>query len=123
MSNIASYATALVLFCAAFGAQADIAREPKPDVERSMPQNAPKTAPKRTEIELSRGQLLYENDCRGCHESVVHVRERRKASTPAAVEAWVRRWSGELKLGWGDDEVRAVSRYLGERYYKFQRTQ
>lgn len=123
MGNIAVYATALALVCGAFTAQADIGREPKPDVERAMPQNAPKAAPKGPEIESSRGQLLYENDCRGCHESVVHVRERRKASTPAAVEAWVRRWSGELKLGWGDDEVRAVSRYLDERYYKFHRTQ
>jgi len=123
VGNIAVYATALVFVCAAFSTHADIGRERKPDVERAMPQNAPKAAPKRSEIELPRGQLLYENDCRGCHESVVHVRERRKASTPAEVEAWVRRWSGELKLGWGDDEVRAVSRYLGGRYYKFQRTQ
>ena len=123
MSNVAVYAAAFVFVCAASAAQADIAREPKPDVERAMPQNAPKAAPKRPEIELSRGQLLYENDCRGCHESVVHVREGRKASSPAAVEGWVRRWSGELKLGWSDDEVREVTRYLSQRYYKFQRTQ
>ncbi len=123
VSNIVVCAAALAFICSTATAQADIGRDPKPDVERAMPQNVPKAAPKRPEVELSRGQLLYENDCRGCHESVVHVREQRKASTPAAVEAWVRRWSGELRLGWGDDEVRAVSRYLGERYYKFQRTQ
>ena len=88
-----------------------------------LPTEKPKDLQPSPAVVGSRGRMLYENHCTRCHTSVVHVRERRKASTPAEVEAWVRRWSGELKLGWGDDEVRAVSRYWGGRYYKFQRTQ
>jgi mono/diheme cytochrome c family protein len=66
-----------------------------------------------------RGRLLYENHCMGCHISTVHVREQRKSKTPAEVRAWILRWSAELKLGWSEDELADVYRYLNNRYYKF----
>lgn len=66
-----------------------------------------------------RGQLLYENHCTSCHTSTVHIRDQRKAKTPAEVRAWILRWSGELKLSWSNDDLADVYRHLNNRYYKF----
>jgi hypothetical protein len=67
----------------------------------------------------SRGQLLYENHCMVCHESQLHVREDRRATSGAAVEDQVRRWSGEQKLEWDEEDVSDVTGYLLHRYYRF----
>jgi cytochrome c5 len=69
---------------------------------------------------LPRGQLLYENHCRKCHESQVHIRENHKARSLADVQGWVYRWQTEEKLGWSTDEINDVSRYLAARFYKFK---
>lgn len=68
----------------------------------------------------ARGQLLYENHCQVCHDSRAHIRSNRKARSPADVEMWVKRWSGYLKLGWAEAEVMDVTKYLDDRYYKFE---
>lgn len=64
-----------------------------------------------------RGQLLYENHCMGCHESVVHVRERRHTQTLGELRAQIDRWAKELNLEWGSEEVGDVLDYLNARYY------
>ena len=107
---------ALIFVGIAFDAAADTVRE----TPRTNPWQAPAATPKGAERDMPRAQLLYENHCRGCHESVVHVRDKRKATSLAAVEAWVRRWAGEQKLGWDNEEVTAVARYLNDRFYKFK---
>lgn len=66
-----------------------------------------------------RGRLLYENHCQVCHTSTVHIREQRKAVTPAELRAFISRWASELKLTWGADELSDVFQYLNNRYYKF----
>jgi hypothetical protein len=66
-----------------------------------------------------RGRLLYENHCQACHVSTVHIRDQRKAASPAELRAWIQRWSGELKLDWQADELNDVYEYLNNRYYKF----
>jgi hypothetical protein len=66
-----------------------------------------------------RGRLLYENHCTSCHASTVHIRDQRKTTNPAELRAWILRWSGELKLSWGEDELADVYRHLNNRYYKF----
>jgi len=71
-------------------------------------------------VTSTRGELLYENHCTSCHTSTAHLRKDRRATSVAAVEVWVRRWSGELKLGWNDEDVQAVVRHLARRYYKFE---
>jgi cytochrome c5 len=68
----------------------------------------------------SRGELLYENNCQGCHTSVVHVRETRRAHSLKDLEYWVKRWSGELKLQWSAEEISDVVGYLNRRYYKIE---
>jgi len=69
--------------------------------------------------DTQRGRLLYENHCQACHTSTVHVREQRKAKTPAELRAFILRWSGELKLKWSGDELADVYRHLNNLYYKF----
>ncbi len=68
----------------------------------------------------SRGQLLYENHCQGCHTSVVHVRETHRVRSLKDLQHWVTHWSGELKLQWSADEISDVVDYLNERYYKIE---
>jgi len=71
------------------------------------------------QADTGRGRLLYENHCQACHTSTVHVREQRKAKTPAELRAYIQRWSGELKLPWTAAEVEDVYQHLNNLYYKF----
>lgn len=66
----------------------------------------------------SRGQLLYENHCQGCHTSQLHIREQRRARTIDELRGWVTRWAIVQKLVWGDEEIGAVTDYLNRRYYR-----
>ena len=68
----------------------------------------------------ARGQLLYENHCKVCHTSVVHVRETRKATTREEIQTWIRRWRKELNLQWGATEIDDVTEYLNNRYYNLK---
>jgi mono/diheme cytochrome c family protein len=66
-----------------------------------------------------RGRLLYENHCTGCHESLIHIRETRKADSPAAIREQIERWRAVLDLDWQEDEVDDVLEYLNQRYYRY----
>ena len=66
-----------------------------------------------------RGEMLYTNHCLSCHESIVHVREKRSAKNLAAIRSAVTRWSQELKLKWSSHEVEEVVLYLNLRYYHY----
>ena len=70
--------------------------------------------------DAARGELLYDNHCKVCHTSVVHIREDRKARSREEIRTWVRRWSKELGLQWGPAEVDDVIEYLNNRYYKLE---
>lgn len=65
-----------------------------------------------------RGQMLYENHCRGCHVSVVHIRSDRRAASLEAVKWEVTRWSSELQLDWRKEEIADVVEYLDREFYK-----
>lgn len=69
--------------------------------------------------DFSRGQLLYENHCVGCHESVVHIREQRKVVSLAALRAQVAHRARLQGLRWSEEDVDDVALYLDTRYYKF----
>lgn len=75
--------------------------------------------PSAADADIERGRLLYENHCAFCHASTVHIRDQRKAGTPAELRAWIQRWSGELKLKWQENDVNDVLLYLNSRYYHF----
>lgn len=65
------------------------------------------------------GKALYENHCRDCHESGVHIRERRRAMDIADIDAWVQRWAEFRQLGWTAEEVQAVRDYLNREFYRY----
>ena len=72
---------------------------------------------------LARGHLLYENHCLSCHESQVHIRNNHKAHSLKDVQHEVMRWSEELKLPWQASEIRDVSGFLYQTYYRSNDTQ
>jgi len=70
-------------------------------------------APANTE----RGRLLYENHCRDCHESSLHIREVQAANSLQAVRAQGARWQEVLKLQWSAEDVGDVAEYLNATWY------
>ncbi len=84
-----------------------------------LPVEKPETSRPLPAVAGSRGRMLYENHCTRCHTSVLHVRKNRRAVSLKVLEGWVRRWSGEEKLGWSEEEVVEVVDYLNRRYYQF----
>ena len=66
-----------------------------------------------------RGRALYENHCLECHESRVHITEKRKAKTLVQIRTAIWRWMAEKELEWTEEEVTDVLHYLNARYYKY----
>jgi mono/diheme cytochrome c family protein len=98
-------------------ANLDAAKPPPPANTGAGQQDANTSQP--IEVQASRGQLLYENHCMGCHDSVAHVRENRRVDSPRALDKWVMRWADQLKLPWNEQDIRDVSEYLEKSFYKF----
>jgi mono/diheme cytochrome c family protein len=67
----------------------------------------------------SRGQLLYENHCMACHESIVHIRTQQQVQSLPELQAQVGRWAEYLQLRWSKEEVEDVVDYLDRQYYQF----
>jgi mono/diheme cytochrome c family protein len=68
----------------------------------------------------SRGELLYATHCIACHTTEVHWRQKRLAVDWGSLNQQVRRWAGNAGLGWSDDEIVEVARYLNAAYYRFE---
>lgn len=69
------------------------------------------------------GQMLYENHCTSCHESMVYIRSKRKAKNYKEVANWVSQRADWLNLDWSVVEKHEVMQYLNERYYKYPLTE
>lgn len=67
-----------------------------------------------------RGRLLYENHCVACHQSTVHVREKRAVKKFADIEKYARRFAKLAGVEWSDDELIMVVNYLNRTFYKFK---
>ena len=67
----------------------------------------------------TRGQLLYENHCMGCHESVVYIRTRRLIKSLPELRAETGRWATYTNLPWGKEELEDVVEFLNSRFYKY----
>ena len=67
----------------------------------------------------SRGELLYSTHCVGCHSTEVHWRDKTLATDWPSLKAQVFRWQSNTGLGWSDNDVVAVARYLNDLYYRF----
>ena len=68
--------------------------------------------------EFERGQALYENHCRFCHESWAHKQEGSRINTLHSLRQSVTAWSVHSGLGWGDDEIDDVTDYLNRHFYQ-----
>ena len=69
--------------------------------------------------DATRGELLYSTHCIACHSAQVHWRDKKLATDWISLRAEVRRWQGFSGLGWGDDDVAAVARYLNALHYHY----
>ena len=67
----------------------------------------------------ARGELLYSTHCIACHSREVHWRQKKLATDWESLSAQVRRWAGNAGLGWSDDEIADVARYLNAVHYRF----
>ncbi len=72
--------------------------------------------------ESSRGQALYENHCRTCHESSAHTRDGRKVTSMTELRSRVAAWSIHAGLDWSEQEVDDVTDYLNRTFYQFEST-
>lgn len=75
--------------------------------------------PARRQPPQPRGEMLYSNHCLGCHESMIHIREKRRVQHLEALRDTVTRWSQELNLNWSSEEIEDVVLYLNIRYYHY----
>jgi hypothetical protein len=66
-----------------------------------------------------RGENLYETQCTGCHESIVHIREHNQAHSVADIRAFVILRAKELSLNWSAEDIEQVVRYLNDQYYHY----
>lgn len=67
----------------------------------------------------TRGAMLYENHCGACHSEQMHWRDKRSARDWATLREQVRRWQGEARLGWTEQDIDAVARHLNETIYRY----
>jgi cytochrome c-type biogenesis protein CcmH len=67
----------------------------------------------------SQGELLYSTHCVACHTREVHWRDRKLAKDWATLVTEVGRWQRNGGLGWPEEDVEAVARYLNATIYRF----
>ena len=70
----------------------------------------------------SRGELLYSTHCLACHTSQMHWRDKKQATDWNSLKAQVRQWQATAMLGWSEDDIVGVTRYLNESFYGFSQT-
>lgn len=67
----------------------------------------------------SRGRLLYGNHCIACHSTQMHWRDRKLATDWDSLKAQVRRWQATAQLGWSEEDIDDVTRFLNDSFYRF----
>jgi len=69
--------------------------------------------------DATRGELLYSTHCIACHSTQVHWREKKLVTDWAGLQSEVRRWQGVSGLGWSNEDIAAVARYLNTLHYRY----
>jgi hypothetical protein len=69
----------------------------------------------------SRGQLLYQTHCIGCHTTQMHWRDRRLATDWVRLVALVAQWQERQRLAWSPDDVIEVVWHLNDTIYRHPR--
>ncbi len=72
-----------------------------------------------SEGDVDLGAALYENHCGECHTADVHRRADSRVDSMDALRGYVAGWSAHANLGWGREEIDAVTRHLATRFYGF----
>lgn len=72
-----------------------------------------------TKDDTSRGELLYSTHCISCHSTQIHWRDQKVAKNWASLKAEVGRWQSASGLGWSEEDVTDVARYLNALHYRF----
>lgn len=67
----------------------------------------------------SRGELLYSTHCIGCHSTQMHWRDKKVAKNWDSLKTEVGRWQRASGLGWSEEDVTDVARYLNTLHYRF----
>lgn len=83
------------------------------------PAPAAPAAPQPGALTASRGEMLFENHCLGCHDSLAYVKGDPRARSADEVEFWVRRRAAENHVDWTDEDIGDVTGYLLRHYYRF----
>jgi mono/diheme cytochrome c family protein len=68
--------------------------------------------------DATRGELLYTTHCVSCHNADVHWRDKQLVTDWKSLKAEVRRWQEIVSLGWGQDDIDEVARYLRSMHYR-----
>jgi mono/diheme cytochrome c family protein len=69
--------------------------------------------------DATRGELLYSTHCIACHSTQVHWREKKLVTDWTSLQSEVRRWQGVSRLGWSNEDIQEVARYLNVTYYRY----
>lgn len=113
--------TLLTLLLPAFAFSNTNAKQKSEDFQNQADETKQIPAQENKEIApSSQGKLLYENHCRKCHESNIHIRQNNKAKNIEDVKSWVVKWQEYEKLDWDKNAINAVTEYLVKQYYKFK---
>lgn len=76
--------------------------------------------------DAANGKTLHSENCVGCHinmtggdGSVLYTRKDHRVTSPAKLEAQVRRCEANLELQWFDSDILDAAEHLNLTYYKF----
>ncbi len=69
--------------------------------------------------DAARGALLYSTHCIACHTTEIHWREKKLATDWTSLHAQVYRWQENTGLGWSEEDVSQVVRYLNANFYHY----
>lgn len=67
----------------------------------------------------ARGELLYSTHCITCHSTEIYWRGELLATDWPSLQAQVRRWQDIAGLGWRDNDITLVARYLNTLHYHY----
>jgi len=97
-----------------------VSSETPPPAAQPQTQSAPGNKSPARDNSKTRGQLLYETHCIACHQSTLHIRDRRKAKSIAEINQWVSRWVSYQKLNWTIEDIQLVANYLNQQFYHYK---
>jgi mono/diheme cytochrome c family protein len=72
-----------------------------------------------TKDSYAHGELLYATHCITCHSSQIHWRDKKVVKDWGSLKAQVGRWQSAAGLGWSEEDVTDVARYLNTLHYRF----